>query len=98
MISVFLFSFLLSFKIVGRNVCQISTEKERGGRRCISGGRRTATDKAHIYISGKILTKKNINFNAMRNVLASLQWPNKGMEVHDLGDTDIVLCFIMFWI
>lgn len=40
----------------------------------------------HTYVLvGKFLTKKNINFNVMQNVLASLWRPKEGMEVHDLG-------------
>ena len=33
----------------------------------------------------KFLTEKNINFNAMQIVMASLWRPKEGMEIHDLG-------------
>lgn len=34
---------------------------------------------------GRFLTEKNINFNAMQNVLATLWRPKEGMKVHDIG-------------
>lgn len=42
---------------------------------------------------GKFLTEKNINFNAMQNVLASLWRPKEGMEVHDLGEQRYAFIF-----
>lgn len=39
-----------------------------------------------IYtLVGKFLTEKNINFNAVRNILASLWRSREGMKIHDLG-------------
>lgn len=39
-----------------------------------------------FVLIGRFLTEKNINFNAMQNVMASLWRPKEGMEIHDLGD------------
>ncbi|XP_074374460.1 uncharacterized protein LOC141714863 [Apium graveolens] len=36
---------------------------------------------------GKFLTEKNINFNAMQNVMAAFWRLKEGMEVHDMGDS-----------
>lgn len=41
--------------------------------------------KESFLLVGRFLTEKNINFQAMQNVLASLWRPKKGMEVHDIG-------------
>lgn len=41
--------------------------------------------QTHVLV-GRFLTEKNINFNAMQNVMASLWRPKEGMEVHDLGN------------
>lgn len=39
-----------------------------------------------FVLVGRFLTEKNINFNAMQNVIASLWRPKEGMEIHDLGN------------
>lgn len=36
-------------------------------------------------LMGRFVTDKNINFNAMQNVLAALWRPKEGMEVYDIG-------------
>lgn len=41
--------------------------------------------KPAFVLVRRLLTQKNINFNAMRNVIASMWRPKKGMEIHDLG-------------
>lgn len=41
--------------------------------------------KESFLLVGRFLTEKNINFQAMQNVLASLWRPKEGMEVHDIG-------------
>lgn len=41
--------------------------------------------KQTFVLVGRFLMEKNINFNAMRNVIASLWRPREGMEIHDLG-------------
>lgn len=41
--------------------------------------------KQTFVLVGRFLTEKNINFNAMRNVIASLWRPKEGIEIHDLG-------------
>lgn len=40
--------------------------------------------KTYVLI-GKFLTDKNVNFQAMQNVLASIWRPKEGVEIHDLG-------------
>lgn len=51
-----------------------------------------------FVLVGRFLTEKNINFNAMKNVLTSLWRPKEGVEIHDLGGIDIHLYFIKSWI
>lgn len=41
--------------------------------------------KTTYTLIGHFLTDKNINFNVMQNVLASLLCPKEGMEIHDIG-------------
>lgn len=41
--------------------------------------------KESFVLVGRLLTAKNVNFQAMQNVLASLWRPKEGMEVHDIG-------------
>lgn len=49
-------------------------------------GEEEVTEKAQTFLLiGKFLTEKNINFNAMQNMMASLWRPKEGMEVHDMG-------------
>lgn len=39
-----------------------------------------------FVLIGRFLMERNINFNAMQNVMASLWRPKKGMEIHELGE------------
>lgn len=41
--------------------------------------------KTTFVLVGRFLTDKNINFQAMQNVMASLWRPKEGMEIHDIG-------------
>lgn len=41
--------------------------------------------KTTYMLVEKFLTEKNINFQAMQNLLASLRRPKEGMEVYDMG-------------
>lgn len=41
--------------------------------------------KDTFVLVGRFMTDKNINFQAMRNLLASIWRPKEGMEVHDIG-------------
>ncbi|KAL8117463.1 hypothetical protein AgCh_015378 [Apium graveolens] len=41
--------------------------------------------KQTFVLVRKFLTKKNINFNTIKNVMALVWRPKKGMEIHDLG-------------
>lgn len=42
--------------------------------------------KPTYMLVGKFLTDKNINFQVMKNLMASLWRPREGMEFHDMGD------------
>ena len=41
--------------------------------------------KQSYVLIGRFLTEKNINFNAMQNVMATLWRPREGMQVQDIG-------------
>lgn len=41
--------------------------------------------KPSYMLVGKFLTEKNVNFQAMQNLMASLWCPKEGMEVYELG-------------
>lgn len=41
--------------------------------------------KNSFVLVGRFMTDKNINFQAMKNLLASLWRPKEGMEIHDIG-------------
>lgn len=58
-------------------------DEEEGG--IIVGQNDITEPKETFILVGEFLTEKNINFNAMQNVMASLWRPKKGMEVHELG-------------
>lgn len=57
-------------------------EEDDGGIVVAEGEIKTRT--TYILV-GRFLTEKNINFNAMQNVIASLWRPKEGMEIVDLG-------------
>lgn len=59
-------------------------DEEEGG--VIIGAGEVQENKENFVLVGRFLTEKNINFQAMQNVLASLWRPKEGMEVHDLGN------------
>lgn len=74
----------------------ILEDEEEGG---VSVGEGIVTTNVQTYVLvGRFLTDKNINLNAMQNVMASLWRPKEGMEVHDLGILDIRLSSITCWI
>lgn len=59
-------------------------DEEEGG---VLVGEEVVVNKVQTHVLvGRFLTEKNINFNAMQNVMASLWRPKEGMEVHDLGN------------
>lgn len=56
-------------------------EEDEGG---VLVGEEPITNDVQTYVLvGRFLTDKNINFNAMQNVMASLWRPKDAMEVHD---------------
>lgn len=40
-----------------------------------------------FVLVGKFLTMKNMNFQAMQNVVAAIWRPKEGIEVYDLGES-----------
>lgn len=61
----------------------ILEDEDDGG---VTVGKEIVKDTIPKYVLvGRFLTEKNINFNAMQNVMTSLWRPKEGMEVHDLG-------------
>ncbi|WOG99984.1 hypothetical protein DCAR_0519340 [Daucus carota subsp. sativus] len=58
-------------------------DEEDGG--VIVGSEETQNKKESFILVGRFLTEKNINLQAMRNVLASLWRPKEGVEIHDIG-------------
>lgn len=59
--------------------------EEDGGEGLIIGKEEGTLPQKTFVLIGRFLTEKNINFQAMQNVLASIWRPKEGMEVHDLG-------------
>lgn len=59
-------------------------EEESGG--VIEGTSEKIQQQPQFVLIGSFLTEKNINFQAMQNVLASIWRPREGMEIHDMGD------------
>lgn len=60
----------------------IEEEEEHG---VIVGAETIHEKKKTFMLVGRFMTDKNINFQAMQNLLASLWRPKEGMEVHDIG-------------
>lgn len=58
-------------------------EEDEGG--IVLGNEEVQEKKDSFVLVGRFLTEKNINFQAMRNMLASLWRPKEGMEIHDIG-------------
>ncbi|KAK1376452.1 hypothetical protein POM88_032645 [Heracleum sosnowskyi] len=63
---------------------RLSLEEEEDEGVIIPEGEVTKQQNTYVLV-GQFLTEKNINFNAMKNVLASSWRPKEGMEIHDLG-------------
>lgn len=63
---------------------RMTIEDEEEGGVTVEGEEIIENTQTFVLV-GKFLTEKNINFNAMQNVMASLWRPKEGMEVHDLG-------------
>lgn len=61
----------------------IEDEEERGV--VIGGNEIEQSTDTHVLV-GRFLTERNINFNAMQNVLASIWRPKEGVEIHDIGE------------
>lgn len=59
--------------------------EEEDGERVIVGVTENVKQQPTFILIERFLTGKNINFQAMQNVLASIWRPREGMEVHDLG-------------
>lgn len=51
----------------------------------VVGAEKRRHHQQNFVLIGKFLTEKNINFQAMQNVLPSLWRPKEEVEIHDLG-------------
>lgn len=69
-------------------------EEEEGG--VIVGKEEIQHSKKTYVLIEKFMTDKNINFQAMQNILASLWRPKEGVEIHDLGGQRY--SFVFFYI
>lgn len=58
-------------------------DEEEGG--IIVPSEEVVATKPTYMLIGRFLTEKNINYNAMQNVMAGLWRPKEGMEVYDMG-------------
>ncbi|XP_017254540.1 uncharacterized protein LOC108224425 [Daucus carota subsp. sativus] len=63
---------------------RLAMEEEEGGGE-VEGVTENAPQQPTFVLIGRFLTEKNINFQAMQNVLASIWRPREGMDIHDLG-------------
>lgn len=70
---------------------RLSLEEEDEGGLVVAAGEIKA--RTTYVLVGKFLTEKNINFNAMKNVIASLWRPKEGMEIIDLGGQRYLFVF-----
>lgn len=59
-------------------------EDEEEGGIIVPSGEVVVQKKTYMLV-GKFLTEKNINYNAMQNVMAGLWRPKEGMEVYEMG-------------
>lgn len=59
--------------------------EEEDGEGVIVGAMENVQQQPTFVLIGRFLTEKNINFQAMQNVLASIWRPREGMEIHHLG-------------
>ncbi|KAL8156414.1 hypothetical protein AgCh_001488 [Apium graveolens] len=74
---------------------RLALEEEEGGEQ-IEGVTENTQRQATFVLIGRFLTEKNINFQAMQNVLASIWRPREGMEIHDLGGLRYSFVFYHF--
>lgn len=58
-------------------------DEEEGG--IVVAENEMVAPKQTYMLVGKFLTEKNINYNAMQNVMAGLWRPKEGMEVYEMG-------------
>lgn len=63
---------------------RMNLEEEDGGGLVVGENEIKQPRKTFVLV-GKLITEKNINFQDMQNVLASLWRPSEGVEIHDLG-------------
>lgn len=67
-------------------------EEEEGG--VVVGDEETIQATETYVLVGRFLTEKNVNFQAMQNVLASIWRPREGIEIHDLGSQRYSFVFL----
>ncbi|WOH11482.1 hypothetical protein DCAR_0830969 [Daucus carota subsp. sativus] len=68
----------------------VEEEEEEGG--VLMTEEDVSRDNRFILV-GRFLTERNINFLAMQNVLAALWRPQKGIEIHDIGNLRYAFVF-----
>lgn len=77
----------------------LSMEDEDGG--IVVGTEEVLEKKATFLLIGRFRTDKNINFQAMQNVMAFLWRPKQGMEIHDIGGFKysfvFFICFLPYY-
>lgn len=61
---------------------RLALEEEEGGEQ-IEGVTENAQQQPTYVLIGRFLTEKNVNFQAMQNVLASIWRPREGMDIHE---------------
>ncbi|XP_074323435.1 uncharacterized protein LOC141660354 [Apium graveolens] len=63
---------------------RLAMEEEEGGGE-VEGVTENVQQQPTFVLIGRFLTEKNINFQVMKNVLASIWRPREGMDFYDLG-------------
>lgn len=70
----------------------LALEEEEGEGVLIVATKSVQQQRTFVLIR-RFLTDKNINFQAMQNVLVSIWRPKEGMEVHDFGGQKYLFVF-----
>lgn len=64
---------------------RLALEEEDEEGVIVPEGEAKKNKKTYVLVGRFLTERKNINFNAMKNVLASLRRPKEGVEIHELG-------------
>lgn len=74
---------------------RLALEEEEEEGVVVSEGEVRKNQKTYVLVE-RFSTEKNINFTAMKNVLASLWRPKEGVEIHDLGGASIFIRILSY--